>query len=48
MLEIGYDQGQAVREMLEEKGFYAVEIVKDYGGNDRIATGVKSMLGNRK
>lgn len=46
MLEIGYDQGQAVREMLEEKGFYAVEIVKDYGGNDRIATGVRSMFLN--
>ena len=34
VLEIGYDQGDAVRELLDKK--FAVEVLKDYGGNDRI------------
>ncbi len=35
-LEIGYDQGDALREIAAENGFSA-EIIKDYGGNDRVA-----------
>ncbi|MCM1043024.1 MAG: peptide chain release factor N(5)-glutamine methyltransferase [Corallococcus sp.] len=34
ILEIGYNQAQAVTELLE--GRYDVEVKKDYGGNDRI------------
>ena len=34
--EIGYDQGEAVREMLIENGFDHVEIIKDYAGLDRV------------
>ena len=43
MLEIGYDQAQAVSSLLEQAGYYGIEILKDYGGNDRIATAVCSM-----
>ncbi|MCH5156660.1 MAG: peptide chain release factor N(5)-glutamine methyltransferase [Clostridiales bacterium] len=34
VLEIGYNQGEAVKALLEDK--YNVEVMKDYGGNDRI------------
>lgn len=34
VLEIGYDQGAAVKELLDPK--FDVEVLKDYGGNDRI------------
>ena len=34
VLEIGYNQGEAVKGLLEEK--FDVEVMKDYGGNDRI------------
>lgn len=35
VLEHGYDQGQAVREIFEQFGFSEIETIKDYGGNDR-------------
>lgn len=34
VLEIGYNQGEAVKSLLDEK--FDVEVMKDYGGNDRI------------
>ena len=34
VLEIGYNQGEAVKGLLKEK--FDVEVMKDYGGNDRI------------
>ena len=40
--EIGYDQADDVAKIMEEKGFDHIEIVKDYGGNDRVAYGVKN------
>lgn len=42
-LEIGDEQGHALREMLEEYGFTDVAIAKDYAGRDRFATGVQSV-----
>lgn len=36
-LEIGYDQGDAVKELLEQAGFTHVRIIKDAPGNDRVA-----------
>lgn len=48
MLEIGYDQGEAVAALLREAGYYGIEVLKDYGGNDRIATAVKSFSQNRQ
>lgn len=37
--EIGYNQGKAVKALLEQSGFTAVEIVQDYAGLDRVAYG---------
>lgn len=39
-LEIGYDQGEAVKRILSEKGFEHVEVVKDFSGNDRVVKGI--------
>jgi release factor glutamine methyltransferase len=37
VLEIGADQGEAVRVLLEQSGFEHIEIRKDLAGHDRIA-----------
>lgn len=39
--EIGYNQGKAVRVLLEQSGFTAVEIVQDYAGLDRVVYGTR-------
>lgn len=39
--EIGYDQGEAVKELMEARGFREVTIVKDYAGLDRVVHGIK-------
>lgn len=39
--EIGYDQGEALREMLQKAGFSHIYIGKDLAGLDRIALGKK-------
>lgn len=41
LFEIGYDQGQAVTELLRDEGYIEIEVVKDYAGQDRV---VKAML----
>lgn len=38
--EIGYDQGQGVKDILEVNGFSQVDILKDIQGHDRIVVGV--------
>lgn len=38
--EIGFNQGEAVKEILEENGYLDVEVIKDYNNNNRIVTGV--------
>ncbi len=38
-LEIGYDQGEEVKELL--KDFSKVSVYKDYGGNDRVIIAIK-------
>lgn len=38
-LEIGFDQGEAVRGILAQAGFDRIEIRPDYAGQDRIACG---------
>lgn len=35
-LEIGYDQGQAVSELLDKAGFSEIKVIKDYCDNDRV------------
>lgn len=37
MLEHGYDQGEAVRKLLEQQGFIAANTIQDLGGNDRVS-----------
>ena len=39
-LEIGYQQGRAVSELMRENGFEDIEIRKDLAGNDRVVLGV--------
>ncbi|MCH5348411.1 MAG: peptide chain release factor N(5)-glutamine methyltransferase [Oscillospiraceae bacterium] len=38
--EIGFEQGAAVKDILEKSGYSNVNIYKDYAGNDRVVTGV--------
>jgi release factor glutamine methyltransferase len=38
-LEIGYDQGEAVKSLMEENGYKDVQVIKDLGGNDRVVSG---------
>ncbi len=38
-LEIGFDQGESVFQCLEKSGFQNIQIIQDYAGLDRIATG---------
>ena len=42
--EIGYDQGEAVKDMMIHKGFCEVEIIKDYAGLDRVVAGCWSSI----
>ncbi len=39
LFEIGYDQGEAVSELLKEAGFKDVMVIKDFGDNDRVVMG---------
>lgn len=43
--EIGFDQGQAVRRLLEEAGFLEIQVIKDYGGLDRVVYGTLGFEG---
>ena len=38
-LEIGWDQGGAVKALMEEAGFHEVRVTKDYAGLDRVVRG---------
>ena len=40
-LEIGYDQGKAVRRIFENAGFEQIEVKKDLAGHDRIVLGLR-------
>lgn len=39
MLEHGWQQANAVQELLKNSGFSAVMTCKDYGNNDRVTLG---------
>ncbi len=39
MMEIGYDQGQDVADLMKSAGYHEVEVIKDLGGNDRVVRG---------
>lgn len=38
--EIGYEQGEAVSDILEKSGYSDIHVIKDLGGNDRVVTGI--------
>ena len=38
-MEIGYDQGEAVSELMRNAGFSEVEVIKDLARNDRVVKG---------
>lgn len=40
LFEIGYDQGEAVSELMREAGFSEVRVIKDLAHNDRVVTGM--------
>lgn len=40
LFEIGYNQGAAVKKLMEDAGYLEVQVVKDYAGLDRVVTGV--------
>ncbi|MBS6035097.1 MAG: peptide chain release factor N(5)-glutamine methyltransferase [Pantoea sp.] len=42
LLEHGWQQDQAVRDMMRQHGYRAVETVNDYGGNPRVTLGQSS------
>lgn len=44
--EIGYDQGAAVSEMMQEQGYEDVTVIKDLSGLDRVVIGGKPCLTN--
>jgi release factor glutamine methyltransferase len=44
LFEIGYDQGEEVKSLMEERGFKDVAVVKDLAGNDRVVRGRRSIL----
>ena len=44
IFEIGFDQGNDLKEILTLAGFNDVEIIKDYSGNDRVAYAVKKEI----
>ena len=37
--EIGYDQGQAVSELMRAQGYREIQVVQDYAGLDRVVLG---------
>ena len=41
--EIGYDQGEAVRSLMEEAGFTEVTVKKDLAGLDRVVSGAYNL-----
>ena len=38
--EIGWEQGEAVKNILEKSGYSDVSVYKDYAGNDRVVMGI--------
>lgn len=39
--EIGHDQGQTVKELMEAAGFDEVEVIQDFAGLDRVVHGIR-------
>lgn len=39
--EIGYDQGQTVKELMKAAGYAEVEVIQDFAGLDRVVWGIR-------
>ena len=39
-LEIGYDQGESVKDIFQKEGYEAVEVFPDFSGNPRVVRGI--------
>lgn len=39
LFEIGFDQAEEVKALMEQGGFHEIRVVKDYAGNDRVVVG---------
>ena len=46
MFEIGYDQGEALKEMMISAGYCQVTVIKDLAGLDRVVIGKMQEVGN--
>lgn len=44
ILEIGYDQAEAVRSMFVSQQYEDVTVIRDFGGNDRVVLGRKAIV----
>ena len=44
IVEIGYDQGEAVRSMFADNSYSDIHVIKDLGGNDRVVLGRKTIV----
>jgi release factor glutamine methyltransferase len=44
MLEHGYKQGQAVRDLMAENGLVAIDTLQDLGSNDRVTLGKNPLI----
>ena len=42
--EIGHDQGEAVKGLLDAQGFIDTKVIKDWAGNDRVVCGMRNPL----
>ena len=42
LMEIGHDEGEAVRDIFETAGYKEVQVLKDYSGNERVVKCLKS------
>ncbi len=45
-VEIGWDQAEPVRALMEDAALQQVAVIKDLGDRNRVVTGVKNFLGN--
>ena len=43
IFEIGHDQGEAVKVLMEEGGFENISVIKDYAGLDRVVMGQRTV-----
>jgi len=45
MVEHGYDQSQAVQVLFQQAGFIEIQAFQDYGQQDRVVIGKRSVSG---